>query len=87
MRQPVDLALMDIRQPLLEAISHNLLSAEDKGHGLSLSLPEKPLMAEADYRAFHELCCNLIENAVKYTPFGGQIEIRLEAVETAVGPR
>lgn len=51
------------------------------GHQLTLTLPDAPLMAAIDPLQMARVLGNLIGNAAKYMGRGGQIEVRLDAVE------
>ena len=50
--------------------------AEDSGLVLMLEAPELPDI-EADYRGLKQVMLNLISNAVKFTPEGGEISVTL----------
>lgn len=45
---------------------------------------EKSLVIEADRALVQQAIYNLVENAVKYTPVGGQVKVRLEGRPTSV---
>ncbi len=47
------------------------------GHRLTVSLPPEPLYLDADVARLAQVLANLLNNAIKYTPSGG--EIRLSA--------
>jgi signal transduction histidine kinase len=53
--------------------------AEAQGVTLTLELPEAPVTFRTTDEDVHRLAGNLIENAVKYTPPGGQVAVRLRA--------
>lgn len=58
--------------------------AEQNGVALAVSTPEKPVTFLGQRAKLQQLVGNLLENAIKYTPHGGQIDIRLEVCETDV---
>ncbi|MGH9863307.1 MAG: sensor histidine kinase [Candidatus Acidiferrales bacterium] len=52
--------------------------AEDKGVSIHTALPEK-LSLRADPRRLRQVLANLLDNAIKYTPPGGHIEVQAHA--------
>jgi len=57
--------------------------ANQKEVDLSLELPKDlPPHIEADPALFHQAVYNLVENAIKYTPQGGQVFLRVRAAPT-----
>jgi signal transduction histidine kinase len=46
-----------------------------RGHVVSVSLPEEPLRFEADSTRIIQVVGNLLDNAAKYTPRGGEISV------------
>ncbi len=56
---------MDMAQPLLDA----------KNHHLELHLPEMPVWLRGDPVRLAQILLNLLDNAAKYTPEGGRIEL------------
>jgi CheY-like chemotaxis protein len=49
-------------------------------HTLNLDLPPSPLLMEVDGKRWVQIVVNLLNNAAKYTPSGGRIELILRAV-------
>jgi heavy metal sensor kinase len=71
-REPVDL-----RQIIEEAGETGELLAEHAGVGMEIRLPADPILVSVDRSRVRQLALNLIENAVKYTPRGGQVSVEL----------
>lgn len=51
--------------------------ARDKGQHFTLELPDQPVLTRGDAAHLREACINLVANAVKYTPAGGSVIVRL----------
>ena len=54
------------------------LMAKKKDITLSVELPSRTIFAEADFDKLNHILDNLISNAIKYTPRGGKVTIRLQ---------
>jgi signal transduction histidine kinase len=59
-----------------EAIETACGVIDARRHVVSVSLPEEPLRFEADSTRIIQIVGNLLDNAAKYTPRGGEISVR-----------
>jgi PAS domain S-box-containing protein len=71
------------------AVEANRPLVESAGHQLALSLPAQPIFLEADPVRLAQIIGNLINNAAKYTPAGGQIwfTAQVEGAEVVLSVR
>ena len=65
---------------IVERVTGNLrMIAKEKDISLSVEIPKDiPHALEADQALLHQAVYNLVENAVKYTPNGGEVIVRLQ---------
>ena len=56
---------------------------EARGHVLERNLPSSPVWMTADFARLAQVVSNLLNNAAKYTPEGGRIELTASAAEGA----
>lgn len=71
--------------PLVEeALERARLLAEAKRHHLELRWVDGPFEVRGDRAGLRRLIWRLVDNAIKYTPEGGHVEVRLEGNETQV---
>jgi PAS domain S-box-containing protein len=71
-----------VREIVDAAIELCRADIERNGHRFRVVLPPEPLFVHADRVRLTEVICNLLHNAAKYTPGGGDIEL---AVESSLG--
>jgi two-component system phosphate regulon sensor histidine kinase PhoR len=91
--------LFDIRDVPLEPVARACVDrhrprAEARHQTLSVVGPDEPVRAWADEEAIDQILENLLDNALKYTPEGGRIEVRwarrdgtacFEVADTGIG--
>ena len=53
---------------------------DEAGHRLNVSVPREPIGLHADPNRLAQVISNLLNNAVKYTPGGGQIELSVRPI-------
>jgi signal transduction histidine kinase len=91
----LDLRPDDIRGTIESAVEQQLATAERKGIGLTVALPERPLRVRHDPPRIGQVVTNLVGNALKFTERGGDVRIsarsepdggaRIEVADTGVG--
>ena len=67
----------DLKQILASAVETSMPLVEAARHRLNLVLPEQELIVDADVTRIAQVVANLLNNAAKYTPAGGRIELSL----------
>ncbi len=77
-RMELDISLFDLATLAGEAKKDFRLAASTDGIDLALSAPDK-LMVEADMPIVRRIFSNLIDNALKHSPYGGEVKLAVEA--------
>lgn len=72
---PTSVELVEV---LDTAISENRLALEDAGHELTTRLPDPGVRVHGDPNRLVQVFSNLLSNAAKYTPPGGQVSIETD---------
>lgn len=78
-RSPVDLAAI-----AEEVADHHRADAEEASLSMTIERPEGPVWAYSNDSALHRIPENLIDNAIKFTPEGGEVTVRIRDNEEDV---
>ena len=91
----LDLRPDDVRGTIESAVEQQEAAAERRGIGLSATLPDRPLRIRHDAPRVGQVVTNLVGNALKFTPRGGDVRVsaraeadggaRIEVEDTGVG--
>jgi signal transduction histidine kinase len=77
-------AMLSVAQVLQDAVDEIILQATDRRIDLDVDLPEETLQVSGDETALVRLFSNLLENAVKYTPMGGRVWVKVALRDSMV---
>jgi two-component system phosphate regulon sensor histidine kinase PhoR len=78
-REPID--VNDLAQRAADELQSQ---AEDKRHTLTVEPAGEPARVSADPVQMYQVTVNLVSNAIKYTPDGGRIQVRVRRESEAV---
>ena len=70
-------ATLDLGVLVLQAAEAGRARIEERGHTLSLNVPDSGLLVDGDTVRLEQVISNLLENAAKYTDPGGQVTLTL----------
>jgi CheY-like chemotaxis protein len=74
----LDRTVVDLRQTVIESVEQVRPLIEARRHKLTTNTSPKPALVSGDAKRFVQVVTNLLTNAAKYTPEGGQITIDLD---------
>lgn len=80
----LDRSVLDLRSLVRDAVEQAGPHAQERGHRLQLDLPAQPVLVSADPKRIVQVVANIVSNASKFTPEGGNITICLRVNEAAV---
>ena len=67
---------MDARDAIVHAIEVSRSLLDERQHRLAMELPDEPLPVSGDAVRLSQVVSNLLNNAAKYTPPGGNVVVR-----------
>jgi PAS domain S-box-containing protein len=79
----VELAPTDVRSVVSEVVG-GVQEPTENGHRFVLDLPDAPLAAQADGDKLRQILSALLDNAVKFSPYGGTVTIAARRTEDSV---
>ncbi len=77
----LNLEPVDLKTVIERALEQTAALVAHKQHRLTLDLPAEPLVVSGDRTRLIQIFANLINNAAKYTPSGGQIDVAVRSVD------
>jgi signal transduction histidine kinase len=76
-RESIEAGAIDIREVIDRLVAELQPMLSQKGQSIRVNAPEIPAIVAADARGFARLISALLDNAVKYTPTGGNIRLEI----------
>jgi signal transduction histidine kinase len=80
---PLDVRWGDLRDPVREVVEAHAEMAEHRGIALTSAVPTSPVMLRFDRERIVQLLTNLVGNALKFTPRGGEVVALLRDADGA----
>ncbi len=81
---PLHREAVDLRDIVHEVQETGELLAEEAGVTMEVATPAEPMVVSVDASRIRQLILNLVTNAVKYTPAGGNVRMQLGAANGRV---
>ena len=78
-RLVLQLSAVDLSAIIAAAVETSRPVVEEFGHRLTISAPTRAIVLQADAARLSQVLSNLLTNAAKYTPLGGEIHVVADA--------
>ncbi len=75
------LGVVDFRDIVTGALDQARPLVDEKGHRVELALPSAPVYVRGDQTRLVQSVANILNNAAKYTPKGGEVRLVLESLD------
>ncbi|HYZ18686.1 MAG TPA: GAF domain-containing protein [Gaiellaceae bacterium] len=83
----VEVGAIDVRSVVSEVVGAAESSPAGNAHRFVVSLPDEPLAAAADQEKLRQILANLVDNAVRFSPPGGNVTVEARRSGGAVEVR
>jgi PAS domain S-box-containing protein len=79
---PLERRPIDLRELAIQSVTTMRAVAEAQDHTISLSVGQPPVPVFGDADRLEQVIANLLDNAIKYTPAGGRIDVSVATEAT-----
>jgi signal transduction histidine kinase len=83
----IDKSPVDLRDVITACIEQTMPDAVRKNHQVDVSLPEAACVINGDRTRLIQVVCNIMGNAIRYTPDGGNIRVTVAVVAAGYSVR